>query len=112
MEFPLSRQEHRYIKQIEEKYKEGIPIIFTRDELLRYSDILELMCEKGVICDAEIAGADAFLCLGGFDGFKEWIDIQNKKAKKIKRREWMIAIFSTVLGFVLGLSPTILEWLF
>ena len=111
MDFTLTHQEHKYIKEIEAKYSKERIVPFSSDELTKYSDVLQLMCEKGVLADAEIDGVDAYLYRDGFNGFNDWLRLQEKKAKRKARHDWRIAIFGTLFGYILGLIPTIIHWI-
>ena len=37
--------------------------------------------------------------------------VDEKEKKKLNRREWRIAVISAVIGAVIGLIPTIVQWL-
>ena len=110
MDFPLTHQEHKYIKEIEAKCSKERIVQFSRDELTKYSDVLRLMCEKGVLSDAEFDVIDAYMYCDGIDGFKDWLRLQEKKAKRKARHDWRIAIFGALFGYILGLIPTIIHW--
>lgn len=73
------------------------------------SDVLDLLCKREVLHDVNADGANMYYCIGSFDAFNSWLSDQEKKVKKLSRREWKIAIVSAVVGALIGLIPTIIS---
>ena len=106
--FPLSKAEKRMIRQIREKSKNGKIISLTDAEDQEMSDILQLLCEKEVLHDINADNENWYAVIGDFDVFENWVLNQERKVKKLSRREWWIAIISAVIGALLGALPTII----
>lgn len=106
--FPLSNVEKKYLRQIEQAFENEKTANFTDKEFQLMQDSLYLLCEREVICDINADGVNMYTRIGSFEAFDNWMSDQEKKAKKISRREWKIAIISAVIGAVIGLIPTLL----
>ena len=83
MDFPLSKMELDILQTIEAKFKNSRIAQFTKKELIEYQDVLNLLCVKSVLVDAEINNVDAYMLIGSFDGFRSWLKIQAEKHKHI-----------------------------
>lgn len=75
----LSDNEYQYIKEIEMKIGNSKYVNFDDDEIVKYSDMINLLCQKGVLKDLEIDNANAYLYCGGFKGFYDWLVAQSNK---------------------------------
>lgn len=114
MTFPLSNGDYKLLNGIEELFKNTRGLNFTNEEYIIYEDMLNLLCEKKVLFYIQVDGGHLFTLMGdynGFEAFRKWAKEQDKKAKKITRREWKIAIISAIIGAVVGLIPTFLQLL-
>lgn len=109
IKFPLSKREKRQLKELQNAFSTNKSIGIPNDEKSRLLDSLSLLIERGVIVDLEIDNINAYRLIGSFDEFWNWVADQEKKAKKLNRREYLIAIFSAFLGWFIpfALSNTI-----
>lgn len=117
MDFPLSQREKEQIKKIGEAFGVKNPLCIPEEsELLQVKETLELLIQKGYVeivksigfkgySQVEITG---YKLVGRFSDFLAWIDDQEKKAKKLSRREWAIGIVGALIGAILGLIPYLL----
>ena len=83
MAFPLSKMELDILQTIEAKFKNCWIAPFSKEELIEYQDVLNLLCVKRVLVDAEINNVDAYQLIGSFEGFHKWLKIQQEKSSNI-----------------------------
>lgn len=109
VKFPLSKREKVQLKEIQNAFSSTSSFGITNDEKSRLLDALSLLIERNIIVDLEIDNINAYRLIGSFDEFWNWVADQEKKAKKLNRREYLIAIFSAFLGWFIPfvLSNTI-----
>ena len=107
MTFPLSKNEMNTLSELKEKLKDSP--FFSSKELQLYKDALSIMEEEGLIQRRDSLGRTAYVVVGDMAVFDQWVEEQNKKAKRLTRREWRIAITAAVAGALVGLAPTILR---
>lgn len=110
MTFPLSKDEMKSISEIKEKLLSQP--FFSGQEQQWYRDMLSLMEGRGVIQRVNTWGRTVYTIVGDMDTFEQWVKAENKKAKKLSRREWRIAITAAVTGSAVGLLPTLIRFLF
>lgn len=110
MTFPLSKDEMKSISEIQEKLSSQP--FFSGPEQQRYKDMISLMEERGVIQRVNSWGRTIYTIVGDMDAFEQWVKAENKKARKLSRREWQIAITAAVIGSAVGLLPTVIRFLF
>lgn len=109
MTFPLSKDEMKSISEIQEKLSSQP--FFSGPEQQRYKDMISLMEERGVIQRVNTWGRTIYTIVGDMDAFEQWVKAENKKARKLSRREWRIAITAAVIGSAVGLLPTVIRFL-
>ncbi len=109
MTFPLSKDEMKSISEIQEKLSSQP--FFSGPEQQRYKDMISLMEERGVIQRVNSWGRTLYTIVGDMGVFEQWVKAENKKAKKLSRREWRIAITAAVIGSAVGLLPTLVRFL-
>lgn len=109
MTFPLSKDEMKSISEIQEKLSSQP--FFSGPEQQRYKDMISLMEERGVIQRVNTWGRTIYTIVGDMDAFMQWVKAENKKARKLSRREWRIAITAAVIGSAVGLLPTLIRFL-
>ena len=100
MTFPLSKEERKVLADLKEKLSSSP--FFTDKELQLYKDALFLMEEEGLVQLRDSFGRKAYVIVGDMAVFDQWVKNQNKKAKKLSRREWRIAVTAAVVGAVIG----------
>ena len=80
---------------------------------LKYQDILKLLKSREYIrvMNASSLSGTSYLVVKNcdFDDFKQWLKGQIKETKKLKRRDWIIAIISGCIGAAVGLIPWIVS---
>ncbi len=120
MKFPLTKREKDQIKEIGEAFGTKNPLcIPDESELLPIKDILELLIQTGYVktvhrtvirgySQVEISG---FELVGKFTDFLAWVDDQEKKAKKLSRREWKIGLVSAGIGLIPFVVTMLATWL-
>ncbi|MBO4372910.1 MAG: hypothetical protein J5826_08280 [Bacteroidales bacterium] len=103
------------IVSIKEKFEIEKTVLFSQQEAQQWQDILSLMENKALIKNCSTLSGTQYAILGDFRIFEDWVSLENKKAKRISKREWKIAIIAAVIGAVIGLLPTIIpiimQWL-
>lgn len=96
----------KHLKRIEEFYATNTDYNFTDQEMQEMKDTIDLLCEREVLYDMELDGANCYLKVGDFSIFSKWIKKQEKNKKKERRsnrsHDYIIAIISAVLGAVVG----------
>ena len=97
VKFPLSKREKVQLKEIQNAFSSTSSFGISNDEKSRLLDALSLLIERNIIVDLEIDNRNAYRLIGSFDEFWNWVADQEKKAKKLNRREYLIAIFSAFL---------------
>ena len=116
--FPLSKREKKQINELENAFKEYNPLQFeTASDYLEVKDMLNLMIEQGYVETIEYPDFEGFSqvtktgykLIGNIETFNAWLHDKEKKAKKITRREWRIAIVSAIIGAAIGLIPFIVS---
>ena len=105
MTFPLSKEERKVLANLKEKLSSSP--FFTDKELQLYKDALSLMEEEGLVQLRDSFGRKAYVIVGDMAVFDQWVKNQNKKARKLSRREWRIAVAAAIVGAVVGLLPTL-----
>lgn len=82
---------------------------------LRYQDILRLLKIRGYlsITDISTLSGTSYLIVKmvDFDEFETWLKSEIKKEKRLKRREWIIAIVGAAIGALIGLIPRFINLL-
>lgn len=115
MQFPFTKTEMKSIVSIKEKFEIEKTVLFSQQEAQQWQDILSLMENKALIKNCSTLSGTQYAILGDFRIFEDWVSLENKKAKRISKREWKIAIIAAVIGAVIGLLPTIIpiimQWL-
>lgn len=109
MELPLSKREWKLYKELKALFMAEKDQALDFNTYHKYEEWLLLLTAKGVLWHIKADGAYLYQCQNSFDDFEEWLKDQNRKAKKLSRREWTIAIVSAVIGALIGLIPTILS---
>lgn len=98
-----------------EKYNELNHITMQNEKYLRCQDILKLLKIRGYISITDIStmSGTSYLIVKmvGFDEFEIWLKHEIKKERRLKRREWIIAIVSAAIGALIGLIPTFINLL-
>lgn len=110
MTFPLSKDEMKSISEIKKKLSSQP--FFSGPEQQRYKDMISLMEERGVIQRVNSWGRTLYTVVGDMDAFEQWLKAENKKARKLSRREWRIAITAAIVGASVGLLPAFLSFVF
>ncbi len=100
MTFPLSKEERKVLSNLKEKLSSSP--FFTDKELQLYKDALSLMEEEGLVQLRDSFGRKAYVIVGDMAVFDQWVKNQNKKAKKLSRREWRVAVTAAIIGAVIG----------
>lgn len=109
MELPLSKREWELYKDIKRLFEKEKNHAFTYDEYHKYEEWLSILRDKGVLSEIRADGAFLYYKNFPFDDFENWLVDNNKKAKKMSRREWKIAVASAIIGAMVGsIMPTVL----
>ena len=103
MLFPLSRREKSQLKEIEARFARKQIIGITDDEESRLLDMLHLLASRDIIQPMEIDNTNAYRLTGTFKEFWNWVDDQEKKSRKLSRKEWVQCLLSGLGGVVLTL---------
>ncbi len=84
-------------------------IQIREEDFLKYQDILNLLKVRGyiVVIDTSTLSGTSYLLVknANFSDFYIWLKQEIKNEKKVKKREWIIAIISACIGAVIGLIP-------
>lgn len=107
MKYPLLKEEIKTLSDL--KVRLSNSPFFSDKEFQIYKDALSLMEEQGFVQRRNSMGRTAYVVVGEEAVFDQWVQLQNKKAKRLSRREWRIAITAAVAGALVGLVPTILR---
>ena len=114
MRFPLSKEELHFIDCIREKFNGKSQIALEEREVQEWQDILAIMSERGTIRIVKTISETDCLLTGDIEIFQSWISNENKKVKRITRREWNIAIVSAIISatltVILSNASQILRW--
>ena len=80
MVFSLSSREHDYLSIIEDKFKNSkIKIVnFTDDELQKYRNVIDILCQHKVLLDENIDNANAYRYTGSFENFRDLLAEQER----------------------------------
>lgn len=97
--FRLSQREREQIEELETAFAQSKIIGLSDNEKGRLLDMLALLVERGIICSMDIDNTNAYRLVGNFENFWSWADDQEKKAKKLTRREYKVAFISAFLGW-------------
>ena len=100
MTFPLSKEEMKTLSDLKSKLSSSP--FFSDKELQLYKDALSLMEEEGLVQVRDSFGRRAYVIVSDVDVFDKWVKDQNKKAKKLSRREWRVAVTAAIVGAVIG----------
>ena len=105
MELPLSKREWKLYRELKALALSG-DLEFDSRLCHKYEEWLILLVEHGVLHEIRACGVNIYSLEIPFDDFEDWIKDQDKKAKRLKKREWVIAIVSAIVGALIGLIPT------
>ena len=108
MTFPLSKEEKKALSDVKEKLSSSP--FFTDKELQIYKGVLSLM-EEGLVQLRDSFGRKAYVIVGDMTVFDQWVKDQDKKAKKLSRREWRIAVAAAIVGASVGLLPAFISFM-
>ena len=115
MTFPLSKEEMNFLNGLQKRFELGAGYVaFSPGEYQKYQSLFSLMLERGIIIDARALQQNErafYLYYDNLDGFLEWINAENNKAKRISRREWKIAIIAALIGALASHLPAILRFI-
>lgn len=111
METPFSKREWDLYKELKHKFLEEKNQTFDTATYHKYEDWLWLLKEKGVIWEIRADGAFLYGQVTEFNDFEKWIMDLDRKAKRLSRREWIIAIVSATIGAIIGLIPYFVQML-
>ena len=78
-------------------------------DYLKYQDLLDLMKERGYLLKVNADNMFIYYKNANFDEFEKWLKEKIKESKKLKRRDWIIAIVSGCIGAIIGLIPWIVS---
>lgn len=82
---------------------------------LKNQDMLALLQTRGYIMlkDVSTLSGTAYLVVKQYDfaDFKKWLKEQIKDSKKMKRRDWTIAIISGIIGAAVGAVIGLIPWI-
>ena len=121
MEFPLSKREIRILKEIETKFNanpNNLYIVNNSGEFAAHKEIMELLEQSGFVKEnsVRVQGENnvvklkqSYTLLTDFSEVNSWIKDQNAKAKRLSRREGIIAIVSAIIGALIGLIPSFVD---
>lgn len=88
-------------------------IQIKEDDFLKYQDILHLLKVRGyiVVTDTSTLSGVSYILVKNVDfgEFYIWLKQEIKNEKKLKKREWIIAIVSGSIGAIIGLIPWIVS---
>lgn len=104
MTFPLSKEEKKALSDVKEKLSNSP--FFSGKEYQLYKDALSLMMDEGLIQRRNSMGREAYVIVGDMAVFDQWVKDQDRKARKLSRREWRIAVTAAIVGAAIGLLPT------
>ena len=120
MKFPLTKREKDQIREIGNAFSTKNPLcIPDESELLPIKDALGLLMQTGYVKEVrrtvirgysqvEVIGYEL---VGKFTDFLAWVEVQEKKAKKLSRREWKIALVSAGIGLIPFAVTMLVPWL-
>ena len=111
MEFPLSKREWKLYNELKESFSVQRDLEVYTSAFNKYDEWLSFLAENDVLFEIRFDGGAIFRCESSFDDFEEWLNDQDRKAKRLKSREWKIAIVSAVIGALIGLIPSIVTWI-
>lgn len=111
MDFPLSKSEKNSLKEFEQMFSEKKTITPSNYDRQKYRDIIDLMIEQKLLMKRCYDNEVSYTLVGDLQLFLSDIKEQDKKARKLSRREWKIAIISSIIGACIGLIPTIITLL-
>ena len=107
----FTKLQQKQYQEIVEAFNNKNTITVPTEDYIRMQDVLDILKERGVII--EIAADDVMFYRQSveFSVFDKWQEDQAREAKKLSRREWKIAIFSAIIGALVGLLPTFIPWI-
>ena len=109
MTFPLSKDEMKTLSELKGKLSNSP--FFSDKEYQLYKDALSLMMDEGLIQRRNSMGRAAYVIVGDMAVFDQWVKDQDRKARKLSRREWRIAVTAAIVGAAIGLLPTFIRFI-
>lgn len=103
MTFPLNCYERKKLKEFEKLFeidKESSSAVITFEEYLKYQDWIELMRERGYLIVLPYDNGKICNKMADFSEFNKWKNSEDRKAKRLKRRDWIIAIAGALAGAI------------
>ena len=99
----------KQFKNIKESFDDSNCIELTEEAYLKYQDILLLLEQRGYIHNVNADNKVLYYKKVSFGDFEVWLKAQIKENKRMKRRDWIVAIVSTLTGALIGLIPTFIN---
>lgn len=101
--FPISKREETQLKEIETAFIKKKIVCFDNETNAQFLDMLNLLMERKVIQNIEIDNGNVYRLIGSFQDFWNWIDDQEKKSRRLSRKEWIQCLLSGLGGVLLTL---------
>ena len=86
-------------------------IQLEEETFLKYQDMLKIMKSRGYIVSINADNLFIFYKNANFADFKKWLKEQIKDDKKIKRRDFIIALISGIVGAIVGAVIGLIPWI-
>ena len=99
----------RQFKEVQLLFGDDNCIQLKEVDYLKYQDMLDLMKERGYLLKVNADNMFIYHKNANFDEFEKWLKEKIKESKKLKRRDWIIAIVSGCIGAIIGLIPWIVS---
>lgn len=120
MEFPLSKREKRLFKEIVEAFRQhnNSIMVDNESEFIESKEIMDFLLEKGFVRQTErkylaqnysFIQKPTYVLQTDLDTIMSWFKDQDRKANRLSRREWTIAIVSAIVGALIGLIPSFID---
>lgn len=99
----------KQFKEVKALFGDNKHISIDPSDSIRLQDIFSLMIERKYVTKRCYDNKIHYQLNVPLVDFENWFKAEEKKEKKLSRREWKIAITSAVIGAIIGLIPTFIS---
>lgn len=107
----MTKNEWKRLQEFTKLFSASKTIILPFNDCQKYKSIIELMMQEKLFMKHSYDNQISYTLVGDLNIFVENLKEQDKKAKTISKREWKIAIISAIIGAIIGLIPTIINFI-
>lgn len=107
----LTKRQYKQYIEIRDYFEKNNYMMLSNDDDVRMREVLILLEMLGYIKRVEMDNTNTYRNTADLKLFAEWHKDMVREERKLKKREWKIAIISAIIGAAIGLIPSIISWI-